>query len=153
MSSMTRRLSLILCLAWAATPPKLIASCPHPGTTCEQVAKADLIFLAEVLEATFAPTLDASGRPIPEGIVNYRFNVLEGVKGIEAGEFRAPFYFGGGSDLDQFTPRRRYLIFATRAETGIYRSGCGVSRETIKADGREWWPTPREDLDMCLTNG
>ena len=150
MSSTTQRLLLIVCLAWAATPPTLGASCPRPGSTCEQVAKADLVFLADVLEATFVPRTDEQGRPFPEGTVNYGFNVLQGVKGIEAGEFRAQFYFGGGSDLDQFKRGGRYLIFATRTETGIYRSGCGVSQETIKADGREWWPTPREDLELCL---
>ena len=59
---------------------------------------------------------------MPEGTVTYRFNVLEGVKGIEAGEFRAQFYWGGGQDLDSFRIGSRYLIFATRTETGIYRS-------------------------------
>jgi hypothetical protein len=87
---------------------------------------------------------------MPEGVVNYRFNVLDGVKGIDAGEFTAQFYWGGGQDLDSFRTGSRYLIFATRTETGIYRSGCGGSRETIKADGREWWPTPREDVELCL---
>ena len=87
---------------------------------------------------------------MPEGVVNYQFNILDGVKGIEAGEFLAQFYFGGGQDLDSFRPGSRYLVFATRTETGVYRSRCGVSRETIKADGREWWPTPREDLELCL---
>ena len=150
MASMSRRLRLLLCLALVAAPPKLSASCLHPGTTCEQVAKADLVFLAEVLEGTFVPRRNEQGGLMPEGIANYRFNILEGVKDIEAGEFLAEFYFGGGSDLDQFNPGGRHLIFATRTPTGIYRIGCGVSREMIKADARVWWPTPREDLELCL---
>jgi len=145
-----QRLLLTLCLAWAATPPRLSAICPQPGTTCEQVAKADLVFLADVLEATSVPRRNEQGGLMPEGIVTYRFNVLEGLKGIEPGEFRVQFYWGGGQDLDSFRTGRRYLIFATRTASGIYRSGCGVSQETIRADGREWWPTPREDLELCL---
>ena len=88
MPSVTQRLVLIVCLALASTPPRLVASCPQPGSTCEQVAKADLVFLAEVLEATAVPRRNEQGGLMPEGIVNYRFNVLEGVKGIEAGELR-----------------------------------------------------------------
>ena len=146
----TRRLLLILCLAWAVTPPKLGADCAPPETTCAQVANADLIFIAEVLEATSYSRTDAQGRPLPEGITSYRFNVLEGLKGVEAGEFRTQFYFGGGNDLDSFHPGSRYLIVATRTTTGIYRSGCSLSREIRKTGEREWLPTMRMELDLCL---
>ena len=43
-------------------------------------------------------------------------NVVESFKGIDAGEFRAQFYFG--LELDGFQPGRRYLIFAKRAVHG-----------------------------------
>ena len=150
MTAPPQRLLLIACLACAVTPPRLSADCAPRETTCEYVAKADLIFIAEVLEATFIPTLDAQGRPIPEGTVNYRFNVLEGVKGIEAGEFRAQFYFGGGKDLNQFKPGSRYLIFANRATTGIYLSGCSLTREITTIGEREWFPALRAQVAACL---
>ena len=142
---MTWRIVVLACFACAATPPKLSASCPPPGTICEQVAKADLVFIAEVLEATFVPRTDEQGRPIPEGITNYRFNVLEGLKGIEAGEFQAQFCFGGGSDLDEFKPGRRYLIFANRTTTGIYRSGCSLTSEITTIGERA-----RAQLAACV---
>jgi hypothetical protein len=150
MSSTSQRLLLLLCLACAATPPGLSAACAPPGTTCEEVGKADLIFIAAVLEATEVPRTDAQGRPIPDGITNCRFNVLEGLKGIEAGEFRAQFYFGGGLDLNSFRPGSRYLIFATRTTTGIYRSGCSPTNEITKTGEREWLPKRRTELGLCL---
>ena len=148
--SIFQRLFVILCLVCVATSPRLTADCSPPGTTCEQVAQADVIFIAEVREATEVPRTDAQGRPIPEGITDYRFNVLEGLKGIEAGEFRAQFYFGGGKDLDSFHPGSRYLIFATRTTTGIYRSGCSPTREIASTGGREWLPQMRTNLGLCL---
>jgi hypothetical protein len=81
--------------------------------------------------------------------MNYRFNVLEGFKGIKPGEFRAQFYFGGSMDRDEFEAGRRYLIFANGAKTGIYTSSCGRSRRTSE---REWFPGVRAELDLCLKN-
>jgi hypothetical protein len=123
------------------------ASCERPGPACEELAKADLVFIADVLEGTSVPRRDEQGRPYPEGIMNYRFNVLEAFKGIKAGEFGAQFYFGGGKDLDSFGTGRRYLIFANRAVTGIYSSSCGRSRQTSE---RDWFPEMRAALDLCL---
>jgi hypothetical protein len=42
---------------------RLLAECPPQRTTCEHVAQADLIFIAEVLEATEVPRTDAQGSP------------------------------------------------------------------------------------------
>jgi hypothetical protein len=67
-----------------------------------------------------------------------------------AGEVRTQFYFGGGSDLDSFGTGRRYLIFAKRAVTGIYLSGCSLTREITKTSEREWFPGMRAELDLCL---
>jgi hypothetical protein len=147
---MTQRLLIIACLTFAAIPLRLGATCPYPRPPCEELAKADLVFIAEVLEATSVPRRDEQGRPYPEGITHYRFNVLEGLKGIEAGEFEAQFYFGGGKDLDSFTPGSRYLIFATRGKTGIYMSGCSLTREITKTGEREWLPAMRAELSLCL---
>ena len=130
--------------------PRLNAACPYPGTPCEELAKADLVFIAEILEATSIPRTDEQGRPYPDGITSYRFNILEGLKGIEASEFRAQFYFGGGQDLNDFEPGRRYLIFANRAGTGIYRSGCSLTREITKTGEGEWLPGMRALLSPCL---
>ena len=96
MPSITQRLLIIVYLTCVAIPTRLSAACPPPGTPCEELVKADLVFIVEVLEATFVPRRDEQGRPYPDGIANYRFNVLEGLKGINAGQFRAQFYFGGG---------------------------------------------------------
>ena len=150
MSSTTQRLLIIACLTCAAIPPRLSAACLHPGTLCEELAKADLVFIAEVLEATSVPRRDAQGRPYPDGITKYRFNVFEGLKGVKAGEFQTQFYFGGGKDLNDFAPRRRYLIFANRAVTGIYMSGCSLTREITKTGEGEWLPAMRAELGLCL---
>src|SRR5262249_10297731 len=144
--SMTQRLFVIVCLTCAATPLRLSATCQRPASPCEELAKADLVFIAEVLEATSVPRRDEQGRPYPDGITNYRFKVLEGLKGVNIGEFRAPFYFGGGQDLDYFQSGRRYLIFANRALTGIYKSGCSLTREITKTGEQEWLPPMRADL-------
>jgi hypothetical protein len=145
--STTQRLLIVVCLTCTAIPPRLSAACLRPGTTCEEFAKADLVLIAEVLEATQVPSRDDQGRPIPEGVTNYRFNVLEGVKGIKAGEFQAQFYFGGGRDLNDFAPGRRYLIFARRAVTGIYSSSvCSLTREVTKTSEAEWLA----ELGLCL---
>jgi hypothetical protein len=90
--------------------------CPRPGSPCEELTKADRVFIAEVLEATSADRTDEQGRPYSDGITSYHFNVVESFKGIDAGEFRAQFYFG--LELDGFQPGRRYLIFAKRAVHG-----------------------------------
>lgn len=111
---------------------------------------SDLIFIAEVLEAIEIPRADAQGRPLPEGITNYRFDVLEGLKGIEPGEFPAQFSFGAGQDLNSFRRGHRYLIFATRTTTGIYRSGCSPTHEITTTGEREWLPKLRTELGLCL---
>ena len=141
---------IIACLTCAAVPLRLSAACPPQRTPCEAVAKADLVFIADVLEATFVPRRDEQGRPYPDGIANYRFNVVEGLKGINAGEFRGQFYFGGGQDLDEFAPGRRFLIFANRAVTGIYRSGCSLTREISTTGEKEWLHAMRAELGLCL---
>ena len=87
---------------------------------------------------------------MPEGISSYRFDVLEGFKGVEAGEFQAQFYWGGGQNLDSLIRGRRYLIFATRTVTGIYRSACSLSREITKTGEGEWLPKMRTELAVCL---
>jgi hypothetical protein len=80
--SLAQRLLLIACLTCAALPLRLSAACPRPGPTCEQLTNADLVFIAEVLETASLPREDDQGRPCHDGITGYRFNVLEGVKGI-----------------------------------------------------------------------
>jgi hypothetical protein len=147
---MAQRLLVLACLIWAAIPLRLSGSCPRPASPCEELAKADQVFIAEVLDATSFPRIDEQGRPYPDGITNYRFNVLEGLKGVNTGEFRAQFYFGGGQDLDYFQPGGRYLIFANRSITGIYKSGCSLTREITKTGEREWLPPMREELRLCL---
>jgi hypothetical protein len=127
----------------------LIAICPQPGSTCEQVAAADLVFIAEVVEKTSYSRTDEQGQPVLDGINSYRFNVLEGFKGTTPGDFRPQFYFGIGQNLDSFHSGRRYLIFATRTETGIYRSGCSLSREITKTGEGEWLPKMRAELGVC----
>ena len=150
MHSMTQRLFVIACLTCVAIPLRLDASCPRPGPPCEELAKADLVFIAEVLEATSVPRRDGQGRAYPDGITNYRFNVLEAFKGVNTGEFRAQFYFGGAQDLDSFQSGRRYLIFANRALTGIHKSGCSLTREITKTGEGEWLPPMRAELGLCL---
>jgi hypothetical protein len=101
-----------------------VGSCTHlctspdgvsrgPPAPCDALTKADVVFVAEVLQATSVSRRDEEGRPFPDGTTDYRFNVLEGLKGIKAGEFRAQFYVG--LELDSFKPGGRYLIFANRA--------------------------------------
>ena len=150
MKSMTQRLFSIACLTCPAIPLRLGASCPAPPPPCEAQAKADLVFIAEVLEATFVQRRNDQGMPYPDGIANYRFNVLEGLKGIEAGEFRAQFYYGEGNDLNSFVPGQRYLIFADRAVTGIHKSGCSLTRGIPKAGEEKWLPAIRAELATCL---
>jgi hypothetical protein len=116
------------------------------------LAKTELVFIAEIFEAKSVPRTDEQGRPYPDGITNYRFNVLEGLKGIKAGEFQAQFYFGGGQDLHSFTPGRRYLLFANRTVTGIYRSACSLTREITSTGEREWFPSMRAELGLCVKN-
>jgi hypothetical protein len=140
-------LLIVACLTCADMPLRLSASCQMQGPTCEELAKADLVFIADVLEATFVPRTNDQGTPYPEGTANYRFNVLEGFKGVKAGEFRAPFYYGGGKDLDQFGAGQRVLIFANRAVTGIYGSVCGRSRPISQ---KEWFAPILAELDRCL---
>jgi hypothetical protein len=141
---------VIACLFWSAIPLTLNGSCPRPGSPCEELAKAEQVFIAEVLEATNVHRTDEQGRPYPDGITNYRFHVLEGLKGVNAGEVRAQFYFGGGQNLDYFQPGRRYLIFANRAATGIYKSGCSLTREITKTGEGEWLRVMREELRVCM---
>ena len=145
-----RLLMVVACLTGAAMPLSVGAECMVPGSSCEELAKADLVFIAEVLEATSVPHTNKQGRTYPDGIMSYRFNVLEGLKGIKAGEFSAQFYFGEGQDRDSFTPGHRYVIFANRATTGIYLSGCSLTREITKIGETEWWPTMRAELSVCL---
>ena len=145
---MAQRQLVLACLIWAAVPLRLSGSCPRPGSPCEELTKADRVFIAEVLEATSANRTDEQGKPYPDGITSYRFNVVESFKGIDAGEFRAQFYFG--LELDGFQPGRRYLIFAKRAGTGIYKSGCSLTREITKTSEAEWLPSTREELAVCL---
>jgi len=147
---MTRGLLVIACVSCAAVPLRWGASCPSIPPSCEALAKADLVFIADVLEATSVPRRNDRGMPYPEGITNYRFNVVEGVKGIEPGEFRAQFYYGGGSDLNSFGLGLRYLIFANRAATGIYKSGCSLTREIRKTGEGEWLRAMRVELDACM---
>jgi hypothetical protein len=74
--------------------------------------------------------------------------VLEGLKGIKPGEFRAQFYFG--LELQSFKPGGRYLIFANRAVTGIYKSGCSLTHELPKTGDDEWLRRMRVELGLCL---
>jgi hypothetical protein len=147
---MVKRLFIVACLTCAAMPARVSASCMQPGTICEELAKADLAFVAVVLGATHIPDRDDQGRPYPRGVTTYRFNVLEGLKGIQAGEFSADFYFNPGGDLDTFHTGRRYVIFAKRAATGIYLSGCSLTREITKIGEIEWWPAMHAELRACL---
>jgi hypothetical protein len=148
--SINRRVVIIAWLTCAAIPLRLSASCPHPEPPCNELAKADLVFIADVVESTDVPRRDEQGRPYPDGITNYRFNVLEGLKGIAPGEFRAQFYFGGASDLDSFRSGGYYLIFANRTRTGNYKSGCSLSREITKAVEADWLPQLQAELSLCL---
>jgi hypothetical protein len=95
----SNRLLIIVYLTCGVMPLRVSASCPPPPPLCEQLAKSDLVFVAEVLGATSVSRTDDQGRPYPDGITTYRFNVIEGLKGLKPGEFSAQFYFGGGLDL------------------------------------------------------
>src|SRR5262245_15428101 len=145
---MTQRLLIIACLLWASLPVRLSAICALPPTPCEALTTADVVFIADIVERTQYVRTNEQGRPFPDGITVYEFNVLEGLKGIKTGEFQAQFYFG--LELDGFKPGSRYLIFANRAVTGIYKSGCSRSREITKTGEQEWFPAMRAELDLCL---
>jgi hypothetical protein len=145
-----RQALIIASLACAAAPLRLSASCAPPPPPCEAVAKADLVFIADVLDATSVTRRDDQGRPFPDGITNYRFTVLESLKGIETGEFRAQFYFGAARDDDSFASGRRYLILANRDAFGVYRSGCSLTREIKKVGEAEWLPSLWTEFQLCL---
>ena len=68
---MTQRVLIVVaCLICADLPLRVNAACRYPATTCEELTKADLVFIAEVVEATIVPRRDDQGRPYPDGITN-----------------------------------------------------------------------------------
>src|SRR5262245_34667946 len=86
-SMIQRLIVVIVCVACMAIPLTLGASCQIPGPPCEELANADLVFVAEVMERTSVNRTDEQGRPYPDGVSNYRFRVLENLKGADTGEF------------------------------------------------------------------
>jgi hypothetical protein len=92
--------------------------------------------------------VDEKGRPFPEAIDQYRFNVIEGLKGVKAGEFWALFYTG--LEKDSFKPGARYLVFANRRVTGAFISGCSLTRELRSADDEKWYRGLMLELRACV---
>jgi hypothetical protein len=107
---------------------RLEAICALPPPSCEALAKADVVFVAEVVERKIYDERSPSeAGHFPQGIHQYRFDVIEGLKGVQPGELWALFYWG--LELDSFRPGSRYLIFANRRATGVLISGCSLTRE------------------------
>ena len=143
---MTRKLLVSLTLTISVLSPQLGAICPTPPVACEKLAKADLVFVGEVVERINYREYGANGGPIPRGIDQYRFNVTEVFKGDIPADFWALFYYNPGSDTDSFGPGRRYLVFAHRRVTGAFVAGCGWSRELRPSDDE----SGLVELQMCL---
>jgi hypothetical protein len=106
------------------------------------------VFVAEVLDQTTYRREDEQGRPYPESIRQYRFKIIEAIKGIKTGEWWALFY--AGLDLDSFRLGGRYLIFANQRPTGAFTSGCSYTRELRGLEDETWSRGVMLELSVCF---
>ena len=111
-------------------PIRLTAACPEPPPPCDALAKADVVFVGEVVDLSIFMNTSQ-----PEAIHQYRFNVIEAFKGVKPGELWALFY--AGLEKDSFVMGTRYLIFANRRATGAFVSGCSLTRQLRGLDTGE----------------
>ena len=121
---MTKRLLIAALLAFFSASVRLMAACPPPPPVCASVAKADLVFLGEVVDRTFYAQMTPSG-PLPDGLQAVKFNVITPYKGVTVGEFWGVFF--RNTNTVGFGPGR-YLVFAHRTEHGIFSDACTHTR-------------------------
>jgi hypothetical protein len=146
-SIMWMRLAAAVCLVVSGGPIRVTAACVPAPPLCEAAARADLVFLGEVLEETTYVEHTERGS-LPQGIQAVRFNVIRAFKGVEAGESWGLFYFG--VDARSFKPGARYLVFAHRRATGASVTGCTLTREITRADEDAWFRTGAVELGACF---
>ncbi len=72
---MEMRLLTLACMVGLIGPIRLSAACPEPPPPCEAMAKADVVFVGEVVELSIFMNTSQ-----PEAIHQYRFNVIEPFK-------------------------------------------------------------------------
>jgi len=143
----TIRLLGVAYLILSGAPVRLTASCERPPPVCEAAARADVVFVGEVLESTVYAQQSDTG-PLPQGIQAVRFNVIRAFKGVEPTEWWGLFHFG--VDANAFKVGARYLVFAHRRATGAFVTGCTLTREMRRADEEAWLRAEGVELGACL---
>ena len=125
---------------------RVTAECPTPPPLCESAARADVVFLGEVLQVITYVEHTKGG--LPQGIRAVRFNILRAFKGVEPTEWWGLFYFD--FETGSFTQGARYLVFAERRATGAYVTGCTLTRELTTNDQDAWSRTEAAKLGACF---
>jgi hypothetical protein len=143
--TMTKRLLTVALFALCSVPVRLIAECREPPPVCESLAKADLVFWGEVLDAIFYAQMTAAG-PLPDGLQAVKFNIITPYKGVKEGEFWGVFTrntntvgFRGG----------RYLVFAHRTGLGIFSDGCTHTRRDDSMGNRQLIERQMSEIVAC----
>ena len=123
--------------------------CETPPPLCEAATRAELVFFAEVLELTTYAEMTERG-PIPQGVQAVRFNVIQTFKGLKLGQWWGLFYFD--VEAKGFKQGGRYLVFAPpRRPTGVFNTGCTLTREMEKpAEEESWLRTGAVELAACF---
>jgi len=128
----------------------LSLKCETPPPLCEAATRAELVFFGEVLEQTTYAEMTERG-PLPQGVQAVRFNVIQAFKGVKPAQWWGLFYFD--VEAKAFTKGGRYLVFAPpRRATGVFNTGCTLTREMERRDEESWLQTGAVELSACFKN-
>jgi hypothetical protein len=111
----------VMCALAIGGPPS--GECTVPGTVCEELKGATLVFLGEVINLNWDPRTDQS-RPAGPQIVTFR--VIKGLKGVTGPEITLPFAAAGEQPV--FVKGQRQLVYAIRWSLSPQEWFAGCSR-------------------------
>jgi hypothetical protein len=146
------RFVTVVCLSLTGAPAVPPVVCEPPLPLCEAAARADVVFLGEVLEETTYVEYTRKGKvpgPLPQGIQAVQFNITQAFKAVQPTAWWGLFYYG--VDAQPFTPGARYLVFAQRRATGAFVTGCTRTREIGRMENEAALRAETVSLDACLS--
>ena len=147
LSTMLFPAGVIACIGFLGSPTGASNVCLPPPPLCEAAASADLVFFGEVLAQTDETKRSERGAVPVDGVQAVKFNVIQAFKGVETGELWGLFYIG--FDAPPFKIGARYVVFAHRRATGVFVTGCTLTRELSKLGEAAWARTDAAELRAC----